>query len=60
MLYGCETWTIAREEMRKIEAFKMWCYKRKEKISWTDRITKEGVLRRVSEKKSMWKSIQKR
>lgn len=23
MLYGCETWTIAREEIRRIEAFEM-------------------------------------
>jgi hypothetical protein len=37
MLYGCETWTIAREEMRKIEAFEMWCYRRMQKISWTNK-----------------------
>lgn len=60
MLYGCETWTIAREEMRRIEAFEMWCYRRMQKISWTDRITNEEVLEKVSERKSMWKSIQKR
>jgi hypothetical protein len=33
LAYGCETWTIAREEMRRIEAFEMWCYRRMEKIS---------------------------
>jgi len=60
MLYGCETWTIAREEMRRIEAFETWCYRRMQKISWTDRITNEEVLEKVSERKSMWKSIQKR
>jgi hypothetical protein len=27
MLYGCETWTIEREEMRRLEAFKMQCYR---------------------------------
>ena len=31
-----------------------------EKISWMDRITNEEVLERVSERKSIWKSIQKR
>jgi len=25
MLYGCETWTIANEEMRRIEEFEMRC-----------------------------------
>lgn len=60
MLYGCEIWTIEREEMRRIEVFEMWCYKRMKKISWTDGITNEEVLERVSERKSMWRSIQKR
>lgn len=38
MLYECETWTITREDMRRIEVFKMCCYRRKKKISWIDRI----------------------
>ena len=32
----------------------------KKKISGMDRITNEEVLERVSERKSIWKSIQKR
>lgn len=47
MLYGCKTWTIVREEMRRIEAFEMWCYKRMEKINWTDRITNGKVLENI-------------
>jgi hypothetical protein len=60
MLYRCETWTIAREEIRRIKTFEMWCYRRMKKIRWTDRITNEEVLERISKRKSMWKSIQKR
>ena len=26
-LYGCETWTIGKEERKRIEAFEMWCYR---------------------------------
>jgi hypothetical protein len=33
MLYGCETWIIAREETRRKEAFEMWYYRRMQKIS---------------------------
>lgn len=53
MLYRWETWIVARDEMRKIEAFEMWCYRRTEKISWIDRITNEEILDRVSEKINM-------
>lgn len=52
MLYGYEVWTIAREKMRKIVAFEMWCYRRMEKISWTDKVTNKEVFERVSERKS--------
>lgn len=45
--------------MRRNEAFEMWCYKRMEKISWTDRVINEKVLERVSERKSIWKNIHK-
>lgn len=30
---------LTREEIRKTEAFAMWCYRRLEMISWTERIT---------------------
>jgi len=53
MLYGCEIWTLAKEERRRIEAFEIWCYRRMAKIRWTDRITNEEVLERVSEKRSI-------
>ena len=25
VMYGCESWTIKRDEHRKIDAFKLWC-----------------------------------
>ena len=27
-MYGCETWTIGEAERKRLEAFKMWCYRR--------------------------------
>jgi len=52
-LYGCETRTITIEEenRRRLESFKMWCYRRMLRISWVDRITNEEVLERISEEK---------
>lgn len=37
------------EERRILEAFEMWCYWRMLKIRWTDRVTNNEVLERISE-----------
>jgi len=59
MLHGNETWTIAKEEQRRIKAFEIWCYRRMLKISWTDMVTNEEVLE-MSERRTLWNSIKKR
>ena len=28
VMYGCESWTIKTAEHRRIDAFKLWCYRR--------------------------------
>jgi hypothetical protein len=35
-LYGAETWTILAVDQKHLESFEMWCWRRMEKISWTD------------------------
>src|SRR5437899_9291739 len=47
LLYGSETWTLKKEDIRKLEALEMWLCRRMEKISWKDRISNEVVLRRA-------------
>ena len=27
VMYGCESWTIKRAERRRIDAFKVWCWR---------------------------------
>ena len=46
-LYGSETWTLKKEDIRKLEALEMWLWRRMEKVSWKDRISNEVVLGRV-------------
>jgi hypothetical protein len=48
-LYGAETWTLRKLDQKYLESFKMWCWKRMEKKSWTDRINNEAVLHRVKD-----------
>jgi len=54
-----ETWTISNEEQRRIEAFEMWCYRRILKTSWTDMVTNDEVLERMSERRTLWSSVKK-
>ena len=59
-LYGAETWTLRKKERNYLEAFEMWCWRRIEKIKWTDRVTNEDVLRRVGEERIIIKTILQR
>ena len=33
--YHCENWTIKKAECQRIDAFKLWCWRRCLKVSWT-------------------------
>ena len=59
-LYGAETWTLRKQERTYLESFEMWCWRKMEKIIWSDRITNEEVLRRVDEKRTIIKEVTKR
>ena len=28
IMYGCESWTVKKAEHQKIDAFKLWCWRR--------------------------------
>ena len=37
VIYGCESWTIKKAEHRRIDAFKLWCWRRLLRVPWTAR-----------------------
>jgi len=37
-LYGSETWTLRTEDVKRIQAFEMWIWRKMEKINWTARV----------------------
>ena len=43
-LYGAENWTHRALYQKYLECSEMWCWRRVEKNSWTDRVRNEGVL----------------
>ena len=49
-LYGAETWTLRKEDIRRlIYALEMWLWRRMAKVSYKDRKTNECVLEMVGE-----------
>jgi hypothetical protein len=44
-------WTLRKVDQKYLKSFEMWCWRRMEKISWTDRVRNEEVLHRVKEER---------
>jgi len=58
-LYGAETWTFQAADQKYLGNFEMRCWRRMEKISWTDHVRNEEVLLRVNEKRNIPHEIKK-
>jgi hypothetical protein len=58
--YGAETWILRAVHQKHLESFEMWCWRRMEKISWTDQVRNEEVLLRVNEQRNILHKIRKR
>jgi len=59
-LYGAETWTLRAVDQKHLESFEMWCWRRMEKINWTDHVRNEDVLLTVKKQRNILHEIRKR
>src|SRR6218665_3700112 len=59
-LYCAETWTMRQVDIARLEAFEMWIWRRMERISWTEHISKEEVLTLVGDERSLISTIRAR
>ena len=50
VIYSCENWTVKKAEHWRIYAFKLWCYKRLLRVSWTARRSNQSVLKEINPK----------
>ena len=53
VMYGCESWTIKKTDHRRIDAFKLWCWRRLLKVPWTARISNQSILKDISSEYSL-------
>ena len=45
VMYGCESWTIKKDESQRIDAFELWCWRRLLRVPWTAR---RSILKEIS------------
>ena len=43
-LYGCESWTLRRSDIARLQSFEMTCYRRVLKVTWRHRRTNDSIL----------------
>ena len=48
VMYGCESWTIKKAELQRIDAFELWCWRRLLRVPWTARTSSQSILKEIS------------
>ena len=48
VMYGCESWTVKKAELRRIYAFELWCWRRLLRVPWTARRSNQSILKEMS------------
>ena len=51
--YGCQSWTIKKAECRRIDAFKLWCWRRLLRVAWTARRSSQSTLKGINPEYSL-------
>ena len=53
VVYGCESWTIKKDEHRQVDAFDLWCWRRLLRVPWTARRSNQSILKEISPEYSL-------
>ena len=53
VMYGCESWTVKKAELRRIDAFELWCWRRLLRIPWTGRGANQFIPKEISPEYSL-------
>ena len=53
VMYGCESWTVKKDECRRIDAFELWYWRRLLRVPWTARKSNQFILKEISPEYSL-------
>ena len=48
VMYGWESWTIKKAEHKRIDAFKLWCWRQLLRVPWTVRTANQSILKEIN------------
>ena len=48
VMYGCESWTIKKDQCWRIDAFALWCWRRLLRVPWIARRSNQSILKEIS------------
>ena len=53
VMYRCESWTIKKAECQRIDAFKLWNWRRPLRVPWTARRSNQSILKEINPEYSL-------
>ena len=53
VMYGCESWTVKKDECQRVDAFELWCWRRLLRVPWTARRSNQSILKEISSEYSL-------
>ena len=53
VMYRCESWSIKKSECQRIDAFKLWCWRRLLRVPWTARRSNQSNLKEINTEYSL-------
>ena len=53
VMYGYESWTIKKAELRRMDAFDLWCWRRLLRVPWTARRSNQLIVKEISPEYSL-------
>ena len=53
VMYGCKSWTIKKVERQRIDAFKLWYWRKLIRVPWTARRSHQSILKEISPEYSL-------
>ena len=48
VMSGCESWTIKKAELRRIDVFELCCWRRLLRVPWTAKRSNHSILKEIS------------